>query len=240
MESLADFFAGRFAMVSYSEAVDRIGSGRFDRPYASISFDDGLHSSLTAGRIMAERGIKACFFLCPAALSARPGIEHDRFCEGRLLRGAVPLLSWQDAEELLRLGHEIGAHTVTHADLGSVPEDVVRYEIQGSKEALEKRFGPIRHFAWPFGRQQNISDFALRFAFQSGFSSCASARRGCYAGAGVREAGLWRDNLMVEWPHEHLLFFFARNARRAAGHRNLTASARFDHLSHGPRRNAAE
>src|SRR5699024_1017343 len=46
--------------LSYSDAIMRIKSGEIDKPYLSISFDDGFESNRLAAEILAEEGISAC------------------------------------------------------------------------------------------------------------------------------------------------------------------------------------
>ena len=55
-------------LVSYSEAVDRVLTGRIDAPYIAFSFDDGFESCRWAGVILREYGTPACFFVCPSII----------------------------------------------------------------------------------------------------------------------------------------------------------------------------
>jgi peptidoglycan/xylan/chitin deacetylase (PgdA/CDA1 family) len=74
---------------------------------------------------------------------------------------------------------EIGAHTVTHARIASLPPSEALAELQGSRERLIERLGvAVRHFAFPYGRSGDCGprDFAL--ARQAGFFSAATTRKG--------------------------------------------------------------
>ena len=48
--------------ISYSEAVNRIWTGRIDKPYISISFDDGLRSCLRGSRRRIAMLSSLCWF----------------------------------------------------------------------------------------------------------------------------------------------------------------------------------
>ena len=66
--------------------------------------------------------------------------------------GNFPLSS----EETLRLAEsdliELGAHTATHAPLSMHADETQRWEIEASKQALEKRLGrPVTSFSYPHG-----------------------------------------------------------------------------------------
>ena len=51
-----------------------------------------------------------------------------------------------------RLGHEIGSHTGSHADLGAISENRARHELADSKKTLEDKLQrPVRWFAYPYG-----------------------------------------------------------------------------------------
>jgi peptidoglycan/xylan/chitin deacetylase (PgdA/CDA1 family) len=74
---------------------------------------------------------------------------------------------------------EIGAHTVTHARISSLPPSDALAEIAESRKRLQKRLGvPVRHFAFPYGRSGDCGprDFAL--AREAGFASAATTRKG--------------------------------------------------------------
>ena len=63
------------------------------------------------------------------------------------------MLSEDELRDLARSGWEIGAHTITHADLSMLDYDACLHEIAGSREALEGIVGqPVRTLAYPFGR----------------------------------------------------------------------------------------
>lgn len=64
-----------------------------------------------------------------------------------------PMLTTQQLLTLHRSGIEIGAHTLTHPILTTVPSDVARVEIGESKRRLEQIIGAsVRAFAYPNGR----------------------------------------------------------------------------------------
>ena len=80
--------------------------------------------------------------------SARKKAHHD---SGELAR--EPKLTDEQARELLAAGCvELGAHTLTHANLAQLSPAEKREEIHGSKARLESEFAvPVRSFAYPFG-----------------------------------------------------------------------------------------
>ena len=84
------------------------------------------------------------------------------------------------SQELLSLAAEplveIGAHTLHHSALPTLPEDQQRAEILGNKESLEKLLGrPLRHFSYPYGRH---SPAVGEIARASGFVSACTTESG--------------------------------------------------------------
>ncbi len=73
--------------------------------------------------------------------------------EDALKKLALPkALTWRQVELLHRQGHEIGAHTVSHADLGMLSSEKIREEITQSVLALERvTKARVRMFAYPSG-----------------------------------------------------------------------------------------
>ena len=215
--SLIKSLARHHALPSYDEATERIAAGPIERPTVVFTFDDGRHSCLRAGRILAEHGARACFFVCPSIVGERNEERIRSFCLDRLHYPPVPFLDWPDLEELLRLGHCVGNHTVHHANLARISSEQATEEIAGAKAALERRLGPVRHFAWPYGGYVNMTPDAVRAVFEAGHATCASAVRGCHwpgTGLVTNPVCLHRDNIVAAWPIAHSLHFLAASARR--------------------------
>lgn len=205
--------------VSYSEAVDRVLSGDIDGPYLAVSFDDGLKNCLSAARIMGEFGITACFFVCPPMVGETDYQKIKEFCFQELGMPPTEFLSWDDVETLLREGHEIGSHTMTHPDLARLSVQQVQDEVGESFEVLTDRIGEVKHFSWPYGRFFHFSPAAARTVFDTGFRSCASAERGCHVTNSEKQETdlcIRRDNVVAGWPINHSLYFMARNSQRAS------------------------
>lgn len=199
--------------ISYTEAVERVQEGRIDRPYIAFSFDDGLKNCLHAARILDEYGAKACFFVCPRAVEAAHYPEKKAFAAERLNMPLVDFMSWRDLEQLKRQGHEIGAHTMRHPCLSELSREEMEEELYRSRRVLRDRLGTTRHFAWPYGRFDHFSEVAARTVFEAGFSSCASAERGCHVRGNTARQDLCirRDHIVASWPISHVLVFLVRN-----------------------------
>lgn len=207
--------------VNYSEGVQRTWSGDFDAPYLAISFDDGLRSSSTAGRILAELGISACFFVVVSMVGETNFRRIAAFCRQSLAMPPVELLDWDDVAQLVEWGHEIGSHTMTHARLADLSPTAVIDELQMSREVLSARIGPVRHFAWPLGRFDAVPPDIVGQALDSGYESCASAVRGAHTSAAPRnELCVRRDHVMARWPARHLRYFLARNSHTSSPETN--------------------
>jgi peptidoglycan/xylan/chitin deacetylase (PgdA/CDA1 family) len=203
--------------ISYSAAVRRLVEGPIDRPYVCMTFDDGLASSARAGRILAEHGISACFFVVASVVGERDPERVRRFCANRLNMPWLQLLDWDGVDVLMDQGHEVGSHTMRHVDLSQASEHELVAELRDAREVLEARVGRAQHFAWPYGRFRHFSRLARRVAGEAGYSSCASGERGAHVATvhQSRDLCIRRDHVPAAWPLRHIEFFLARSARHA-------------------------
>jgi peptidoglycan/xylan/chitin deacetylase (PgdA/CDA1 family) len=169
---LCDFFGRYFTVVPFGRLVTMVREGRPLGGHLAITFDDGYRDNhRTAAPILARHGLPACFFVTTGFIGSREVPWWDA-------RAGIASewMSWDEIRDLRTLGFEIGAHTVSHADLGQLEGAPARAEIVGSKSALEAQLGaPVSLFAYPFGRQQALTEANRMLVREAGFVCCASA-----------------------------------------------------------------
>jgi peptidoglycan/xylan/chitin deacetylase (PgdA/CDA1 family) len=206
-----ELFRQEYAPVSLTEAVGRLRSGGVEGRELAVTFDDGFRNQLEhAVPLLADAGITACFFLVTDLVGAA-GAVAETFCRDRLhLPAAVEPLSWDEAAELVRLGHEVGSHTRSHPNLAALDPDGLREELQGSRDELERRLGaPVAHFSAPYGDQARFSAAVPAAACEAGYESCLSAQRGRNE-PGADLYALRRDHLIAGWPVSEARTFLRR------------------------------
>jgi peptidoglycan/xylan/chitin deacetylase (PgdA/CDA1 family) len=113
-----------------------------------ISFDDGYQSQSTyARRTLDRRGWPGMLNLAVKNVGIAGGLS----------RGEV--------RAMIRDGWEIGAHTLTHADLTTVDAAQLAHEVAGSRAWLRRAFGvPVDFFCYPAGRYDPTVEAAVRAA----------------------------------------------------------------------------
>jgi peptidoglycan/xylan/chitin deacetylase (PgdA/CDA1 family) len=137
--------AAGFRFVTLAELVQD-GSGKPPPGFAVVTFDDGMRNNHNVALpILRELGIPATVFVTIDFIGgSSPWVGAG---------GDGAMLSEAELRDLVRAGWELGAHTMTHADLSQLDYEQCRREIAQSREALERTFGvEVRTFAYPFGR----------------------------------------------------------------------------------------
>jgi len=139
----------------------------------AITFDDCYQDNLHAAHILAEFGLPATFFIPTAFV----GTDHAFSWDRHLPR--MPNLNWTDIRAMVRLGHEVGSHTMTHPDMGLVTLKEAEREMVQSKETLQERLGkPCRLFAYPYGGRENWREEWTDLAVRAGYMGTVSAHGG--------------------------------------------------------------
>jgi peptidoglycan/xylan/chitin deacetylase (PgdA/CDA1 family) len=159
-----------FHVVPLSE-IFRILQARAPVPprTVAITFDDCYRDNLFAARVLASYGLPASFFVPTSFV----GTDHVFDWDKDLPRMAN--LSWDDVREMNAMGFEIGSHTVTHPNLGTVTTERLRLELRESKATLEKQLGrPVRWFAYPYGGKSNFKLDHLPIVHEMGYEGCLS------------------------------------------------------------------
>lgn len=106
----------------------------FKEPIVSITFDDGWESIYTDGLpILQETGFRTTQYIISDTL------DNYNYVSIAQIR------SMQEA------GHDIGSHTVSHADLTTLSDNELTYELGQSKQTLTRYFGTITDFTSPYG-----------------------------------------------------------------------------------------
>lgn len=136
----------------------------------AITFDDCYQDNLRAGEILNQFGLPATFFVPTDFIETDRQFEWDRGLPN------LGNLSWSQVRELVAMGHDIGSHTLSHADLGRATPHEAWAEIADSRKVLEDRLGrPCRYFAFPFGRPDNLRPEYVPMIERAGYLGGVSA-----------------------------------------------------------------
>jgi peptidoglycan/xylan/chitin deacetylase (PgdA/CDA1 family) len=117
-------------------------------PQVLFTFDDGYRDLLTgAVPALAERGIRAVFFVCTHLLGGSGPDPRDDY------------LDWDDCAALRAGGHLIASHGLTHVPLtGLSPADAAA-QVTDSLGTLHDRLGLDRAvYAYPYGIEAPIPE----------------------------------------------------------------------------------
>jgi len=137
----------------------------------ALTFDDGYRDNhRLAWPVLRSRRLPAMFFL----VSGRMGQTNLWDRTGEL--AGRPLMSWDEAIDLVRSGMEVGAHTRHHPALPGLSGEHCNNEIVGSRVDLEERLGiPVRVFAYPYGL---LDESSVDAVMRAGFEGACGCRSG--------------------------------------------------------------
>ncbi len=174
-ESHLELLRREYHVAALSDLIDGLpGKSWRDRTVA-VSFDDGYADNLTAAAPIAARlGVPITVFVAvQPVLDGRPFPWDEREEHGRPLT----------REELKRLaalpGVAIGAHTMTHPRLSSIPLEDRRREMTEARARLAELTGrPVDLFAYPFGKPDDVGPETPRLAAEAGYRAAFLSQAG--------------------------------------------------------------
>jgi peptidoglycan/xylan/chitin deacetylase (PgdA/CDA1 family) len=124
-----------------------------------LTFDDGYEDFYTTALpVLTSHDFKAVSYVV----------------SGFIGRGGY--MSASQIREADRVDIEIGSHTVDHADLTRQSFDGLRYQVMGSKRALEELLGhPVLSFCYPSGK---FSPNVVSVVQEAGYSDATTTKYG--------------------------------------------------------------
>ncbi len=225
LEKLLKRLSENHTFISYSDAVTKILDGEIDKPYISISSDDGFKNNVKAAEILNEYDAKACFFVNPYIVENKSFDDIKSYCKNRLDFPTVEFMNWDDIAKVQKMGHEIGSHTMEHINVAETEESVFIDDCNKTFEILTKYCGKAEHFAFPYGRFFHFNKAGHDIVFDAGFISVATAERGCHINHGrtllKEELYIRRDHVILDWNINHIFHFIVQNSKKANIANNL-------------------
>jgi peptidoglycan/xylan/chitin deacetylase (PgdA/CDA1 family) len=153
-----------YSFITLSDLAEALDNKR-SLPSKSIvlTFDDGYRDFYTdVYPILKKYQVKAVVFVIPNFIDRPDNLTG-------------PMISEISKSGLV----EIGAHTMNHSYLSGLPLERMRYEVEQSREYLEKAFNiKVTSFAYPYGAFDNAS---IDMVKKSGFTAAVSTIPGVFA-----------------------------------------------------------
>lgn len=91
-----------------------------------------------------------------------------------------PMMTWDELRGLVRSGHTVGSHTMTHPNMAYIAENEARTELSEAKRRLEQELAvPIVHFAYPCpALQPHWRDRTVRASQEIGYQTAVTTDKG--------------------------------------------------------------
>ena len=150
--------------VAWMKGNQTLPSGSF-----LLTFDDGFLGVYEyAAPILKDLGWSATVFLVTSLLG-----QQDKWSKTENPSGfTYPLLGQAEISTMRDQGFSFHSHSRTHADLSSLPVELLHQELGGSRIELEEVLGgPVSYVAYPYGRfNDRILQIAQDTGYEAGFS----------------------------------------------------------------------
>jgi peptidoglycan/xylan/chitin deacetylase (PgdA/CDA1 family) len=165
-----------YPVISTKELLAALDANNLPLHTSVIHFDDCYRDVATnAGPLLRTAGCSATAFISTGFIDTDRIFDHDR----RKYPHRYPNLSSAQIRDWRSSGLEVGAHTVNHVDLGSIPLDEARHEVFASGSHLAALLGePVPWFSFPFGSKQNIRPAVVDLVREAGYQALFSAHGG--------------------------------------------------------------
>jgi len=126
----------------------------------TYSFDDGLQDHYNnAAPLLEKFGFRGTFFIIPSKVPETNAQASSK------KTGEWGGISWLQLKEMLRNGHEIGNHSMSHRSLKSLNDTILLKEIEGSWQEIKDKTGvaPLT-FCYPYNAfDEHIRSIALLY-----------------------------------------------------------------------------
>lgn len=192
--------------INIDEAATKINANETgELCQVAFTFDDGFEECFTKIKpVLDKYRIKAGFFINPNFVDGDSNYRKW-FVHEQVLVNKNPM-TWTQIKTLSDEGHIIGAHTMDHRDLNSNDKEMLYYQIKGAKEVIEKKLGiPCNHFAFPFGKLENISEMGVRISKEFFDFVYSQSNYRYYFSFNGRVIN--RRHFESNWPLKHVIYF---------------------------------
>ncbi len=154
----------RFALISPETFFGLWGPTRtrpnWSEPAVLFTFDDGRETNYTlAAPVLESMGTRGLFFVVPQFIGLTGQAARSFYYSKIDVRGLAPSASeeqWTPMKpdqlaDLVRRGHSVGNHTLSHTNLSSLSTSQQRDEIEGGAEKIAAwTQRKVEAFAWPY------------------------------------------------------------------------------------------
>jgi peptidoglycan/xylan/chitin deacetylase (PgdA/CDA1 family) len=199
-----------FEVIDLKSAIKLIeNKHKCNKPKLAITFDDGFEECYTIMiPILEKYGLKAAFFVNPMSIDNQ-NLSFTKLFINKNLNVDLNkrIMNWDMLREINELGHIVGNHTYSHANLKGLTNSKLYYEIVESKIKIESELNTkCDFFAFPFGNDDYFDNNSLSLVIKNykfGFTS------GLYDKYYYNENKqiLTRRHFECDIPLKHLLYF---------------------------------
>lgn len=166
------FISDYFDVVPYDEIVSDMADGNPLHGKAAITFDDGYRDNyINATPVLSALGLDATFFITTNFIESNKKPAWDRH-----LPVDLEWMSWDEVRMMRDGGFGIENHTLDHLDFGQIDAGEARRQLEGASAQIERELGyQPKHFAYPFGGAQHMTEANRDVVRSLGFASCCTA-----------------------------------------------------------------
>lgn len=166
-EQLAHLQKSKFRTITFFDVHNALkGDKALSSKNIILTFDDGYEDNYSSAfPLLKKYNFTAVIFLVTGHESNTWDVSKNE--------PDAKLLSKQQVLEMYDYGIEFGAHTLNHANLTEIPENLVLKEIYNSKIYLAKELKiPVISFAYPYGECNKVTKEAVKsFGFEFGVAT---------------------------------------------------------------------
>ncbi len=159
----------------------------FPQGFVTLTFDDGWTSHYTqALPKLNAAGLKGSFYIIT---------NESGNADPANINNPASYLDYGHVQEIATAGHEVSAHTRTHASLINISQSQATTEVQGSRtDLLNEGFSPVNTFVYPYGEYNNS---VIQIVKNAGFIGARGVEAG-YNTKATDKYALKDQNVLVE------------------------------------------